>query len=367
MRLHVAVAAWSHDGRPSGAARRTTMLLREVALLLAPGEQITVLHGRTAPPPDLPAPIRLQPVDFPTSPTWRRALAERRHLGRLLDDIGATMLDLGTLPVPRHLPCPTVLTLHDLRDLGPFRRRPAFVARHVLRRSLGRASVVVVPSAATAVALREAVPDLPPVSVVHNGVDDRFFAARSDRPFERPYFLHVGHLEPRKNLLMLLSAFAQVLERWQVAHPNDDPPRLVLAGADAGHLAALRERAAILDLTGHVDFPGVVDEERIVALYGGALAVLVPSHEEGFGLCALEGMAAGRVVLAADRGALPEVVDDGGILLPADDAGAWASVMTELLERPTQFGEQSLRAVARAHDLSWRAAAQRMLGVWRGV
>lgn len=367
MRLHAVVAGWQFDGRASGAARRQTMMLKELAPLLTSGEEVTLVHSEDHPPRDLPDGIRMLPVAIPPGPTWRRALAERRVLPGLLENVGATLLDLGTLPVPRHLPCPVVLTLHDLRDLGPFRRRPIWLARKVLQHAMAGTAAVVVPSVATAVAVRDAVATPPPLHVVPNGVDERFFKARSGQPFARPYLLHVGHLEPRKNLLMLLSAFAQVVERRLASSPHEEPPRLVLAGADHGSLRELRERAALLDLSGHVDFMMEVDDEQLLALYAGALGVVVPSLDEGFGLAALEGMAAGRAVLVSDRGALPEVVDDGGLVLPAEDPGAWATAMRELIEAPARFSELSLRAGARARELSWRRAAEEMLQVWRSV
>ena len=98
VRLHVAVAAWLHDGSPSGTSRRTMCLMREIAELLGASETVTVLHSGAV-PDDAPAGIRFHRVELPSAPTWRRVLAERRRLGRILDALGTNVLELGSLPL----------------------------------------------------------------------------------------------------------------------------------------------------------------------------------------------------------------------------------------------------------------------------
>jgi glycosyltransferase involved in cell wall biosynthesis len=359
MRLHVAVAGWLLDDTPSGANRRLLGLVRAAAPRLAAGEELTLLHRDDANVPAIEG-VRLRAVELPAEPAWRRAGTERRVLPRLLEGLGATVLELGHLPVPPRLPCPATLTLHDLRDLGPFRRRPRWVARRTLRTALQRVVHVTVPSRSTEQQLRAELGEpLPPITVVPNGVDERFFGARPGA--DAGYLLHVGHLEPRKNLLLLVSALAQVCEHW----PADQPrPRLRLAGADQGAADAVRERAAMLELGGNVELLGLVPDEELPALYAGAAAVLVPSLVEGFGMAALEGLAAGVPVLVSDRGALPEVVGDAGQVLPGEDATAWAAALEAVLRGPDAAGARE-RRIARARELSWEASAARMLEIWR--
>lgn len=351
--MHVAVAGWLLALGPSGAQRRLRSLLCAAAPQLAPDETITLLApAGTA----VPGGIALQPIDVPAQPTWRRVLAERRLLARVLGDIGATVLDLQSLPVPPGLPCAVCLTVHDTRDLGSSRRRSRGLSRLVLRQGLRRAAHVVVPSRFTADNLRPhlgAAP--PPVTVIPGAADEAFFGLVSTEP-PRPYFLHIGHLEPRKNLAMLLHAMARY--RALAERAAQPMAALVLAGPDHGSGAELRALATELSID--VTFTGPVAEAQLYELYAGARAVLVPSLHEGFGLPALEGLAAGKPVLVSDRGALPEVVGDVGTVLPADDPVVWARALAGC-------GDGGERERTRARHFSWVAAAARAIDAWRSA
>lgn len=366
MKRRYVAANLTLDEAPSGATRRLVALLREMPALLEPGESVALLTNRSAPLPDLPADVQVHRVAIPARPTWRRALGERLRLGAALDELGADLVDLGTLPVPRGLRCPVVLTIHDVRDLDPtLRRHPAWLARRVLRSSLRRTHALVVPSSFTEHELRRATGGfLPPLRVVAGGVEPRFLAVRPARSVGRGYFLHVGHLEPRKNLLMLLSAYGAFLELS--GEPYDRWPRLVLAGRDAGARAELAERAAMLELTGHVDFAGVVDDAGLPELYAGAHAVLLPSLHEGFGLPALEALAAGVPLAVADAGALPQLVAEHGMVLPAEDATAWTEALlwfAQTPDTPTAVAARKQHAAERV----WTNAAAQLLEVWRAT
>jgi glycosyltransferase involved in cell wall biosynthesis len=341
--LHAVVSGWLL-GAPSGANARLLGLLRAIGPLLGEGERVTVLHRRSFAPPPLHERIAWRAVATPAAPTWRRVLAERRVLPPLLRELGATLLDHALLPAPR-VPCPVVLTIHDLRNADGFGRRPRWLARAVVRRSLARAHTVIVPSRFTAGRLA-AIAAHPRVEVVPNGTDlQRAASAAGDEG----YLLHVGHLEPRKNLDLLLHALALL--------PPDARPELRLAGADAGHGRVLQALAARLGVAARVRVLGAVPDAELPALYAGARAVVVPSRYEGFGLCALEGLALGRPVLVSDAGALPEVTGRDGVVLPVDDARAWAAAIRNASAGPPRAG-----APRRA---DWHAPARRVLAVWR--
>ncbi len=110
---------------------------------------------------------------------------------------------------------------------------------------------------------------------------------------------------------------------------------------------------------------GHLDDGALAELYRRALALLVPSLNEGFGLPVLEAMACGCPVLASRAGALPEVVGDAGLLLPPDDAAAWLRELLALAadgERRAVLSEDG-RGRAAAH--TWAACATAMLGLYR--
>lgn len=362
LKRHIAIAGWMLGTGPSGATRRLSSILRALPPLLEPGERLTVLHSRGSPPPEVE--FRVEPVDVPARPTWRRALAETRRLRQTLEDLGADLLDLGTLPVPRGLPCPVALTLHDLRDLEPeVARRPSWLARRTLRGSVTRSRCVIVPSEFTQREMRRHLGHvLPPIEVVPNGIDERLLGLEPREPRGRPYFLHVGHLERRKNLMMLLSAYATFVE--SADQPADELPALVLVGRDAGEARSLHDRAVLLDLTPHVHFQDDVPDDHLLALYAGATAVLVPSRYEGFGLPALEALAAGVPTVVADAGALPEVVGSFAQVLPVDDPQVWASAMDSWRKEPRRDAAIEARKQSVANR-TWTACARGTLEAWR--
>ncbi len=137
--------------------------------------------------------------------------------------------------------------------------------------------------------------------------------------------LFLGTLEPRKNLGVLLDAYERLIARSPTAPP------LVLAGRIPDAASDIVARAGRAPLAGRIELPGYIADDQREALFGRALAFVMPSHYEGFGMPVLEALTVGVPVVAADRGALPEVVGDAGILAPAGDAEAFTVAMDELL------------------------------------
>lgn len=349
MTLHAAVSGWLL-GAPSGANRRLLALLAHAGPALATGERITVLHRPHFVPPPL-ARIEWQPIAIPAAPSWRRALAEQRLLPKHLRDLQATVYDHGFLPLPR-VPVPACLVVHDVRGADGCSRWPRWLARAVLRRSCRRAAAVIVPSEWTAARVRNLAPGTVPI-VVANAADPAPAIARApSRPLPaNGYLLHVGHLERRKNLAVVVDALALV--------PRAARPQLWLAGADAGELRPLLARAAVgVD----VQALGTVDDGELAALYGSARAVVVPSLHEGFGLPALEALAHGRAVLVSAASALPEVVGAHGTVLPPHDARAWAAA----IQAPQPVPDSAARARHLA-AFSWPNAAATLLATWRRI
>ncbi len=351
MTLHATVAGWLL-GPPSGANRRLEQLLRHVAPLLAADERITVLHRPDWTPPFALPRVAWAAVPIPAGPALARALAERRRLPRLLQDLGATVHDHGFLPLPR-LPVPTVLLVHDLRGVAGFTGWPRWLARTVVRTAVARAAAVVVPSGTTAHDLAAAAPGTA-CRVIGNGVE--LPPALAPAPREQPgYVLHVGHVEARKNLGVVIQALALL--------PQHLRPELRLVGRDAGALRALR--AFALRSSVRLDPRGVVADAELAAQFANARAVVLPSRCEGFGLPALEGLAHGRPVLVAAAGALPEVVGAAGVVLPADDPRAWAEAIAATGDVEPDAARQRRRA--RAADFGWERAAAALLALWREI
>jgi glycosyltransferase involved in cell wall biosynthesis len=276
-------------------------------------------------------------------PAWAWTL--RRH--------PVDVLHLPAWGVPPGIPVPVVATFHDAT---PFRfpSPPQGWKRHRLRaaaRSLRRAALVHAVSHCSAAELAHFAPRAKvPIRVVHWGVGPPFTPAPEPLPPE--HLLFVGGAEPHKNLALLLDVLALPESRGL--------PPLVVAGGAAADPALIR-RAAREPLAGRVRLVPDPDDETLVRLYRRALATLVPSLNEGFGLPALEGMACGCPVVAANAGALPEVVGDAGDLLPPDNPGAWLEALRTLLRDPDHRRVLCARAQEHASSLSWSACAK---GMW---
>ena len=207
------------------------------------------------------------------------------------------------------------------------------------------------------------------VHVVHPGLEAPFrpdasggraTVARACGAPERPYVLFAAALHPRKNLQSLREAMAGLAE-------EGFPHALVVAGSGATDRedSSELERAAAAALPGGQ--PPVV---RLTGLGDGALAGLMaeadafclPSLHEGFGLTALEAMACGAPVVVSDRGALPEVVGDAGVVVPPTPA-ALRDALRRVLGEPTLAASLGRAGVERARAFSWDTTAAGWLAV----
>ncbi len=192
------------------------------------------------------------------------------------------------------------------------------------------------------------------ISICRPGAPE--WTARTTTPADG-YALFVGTLEPRKNVGALLDAYEALLSRG-VPHL----PPLVLAGQATPDAAPWLARIARPPLLGHVRALGYVDPSARRSLYEGALLLVQPSHEEGFGMPVLEAMTVGVPVVAAGRGALPEVLGDAGLLADLDrhagDAQSLTGSMLQMLGDEGLRASASARGVARARAFHWAAAAE---------
>jgi glycosyltransferase involved in cell wall biosynthesis len=166
------------------------------------------------------------------------------------------------------------------------------------------------------------------------------------------YLLFVGTLDARKNVTGLLDAYAQLLSR------HTQLPRLVMAGAAGADAGAWLERMQKPPFAGHVEYLGYVTADRRAELFRGARLFLMPSLEEGFGLPALEAMASGVPVIASNRGSLPEVVGDAGILIDPTDAATLAGALESALTDATLWQNLRQRGLTRSRQFSWAQTAR---------
>lgn len=304
-------------------------------------------------------------VEWLDEPSAGYGLRELARIPRRARALGADLFFAPHYVLPAGMPCPSVVTIHDDVHLRfpnqlPRPRGVALLyARTTLRRAVRSAAAIVTVSHAAKRGLVESLgPDAARAVVVPNGVDPEIAAppsaaelsrVRERLGLARPFVLFVGNAKPHKGLDVLLRAFETVASR---AADVD----LVLAGDVASASAAPRVVNA-----------GRLPRRELAALYRLARAVAVPSRYEGFGLVALEAMACGAPVVAADGGALPEVVGDAGCVVAAGDAGALAEALLDVLSDRDGAAAMAARGVERARSFRWEDGAQVMAEVFRAA
>ena len=166
------------------------------------------------------------------------------------------------------------------------------------------------------------------------------------------YVLFIGTLEPRKNLGVLLDAYERL------AAGGVPVPPLRIAGGTGPGAGAWLDRIARPPLDALVRYVGYVADDAREALYAGARTLVLPSLDEGFGLPALEAMSAGVPVIAANAGALPEVVGDAAVLFNPADPDALASALSRLATDEAWALERAAAGLMRARAYTWDTAAR---------
>ncbi len=330
-----------------------------VPVLAARGHTLIVYHAPNAAPPLPPHPA-LHLATLMTPPHHK---LEQMTLPVELSRTRPDLLHSPDFIPPRHGPWKRVITVHDLN----FLRQPHHLATDARRHyeqigwAVTEADAIITPSAAIRDDLH-ALLQVPPerVTVVAEAADPRFRPSDEsdatapaaplppDTPAPGSYFLFVGTVEPRKNLDTLLTAYrAYCLD-------TDLPRALVVVGAEGWESA---RTAQLLERSAGVHWLRGIENDALVPLYRGALALLLPSWEEGFGLTVLEAMASGTPVAISTARALEEVAGGAALVAPPDDREAWTMLLRMLAETSGVRADLTRRGLARAAAFSWERAA----------
>jgi glycosyltransferase involved in cell wall biosynthesis len=248
-----------------------------------------------------------------------------------------------------------VVTIHDLEFFDVPAQTDAEIRRdyaRLARAHAQRADGILTSSQHTADRIVEALGvSGERVAVARPGPPRWTAGARAAPRDPKGYLLFIGTLLPRKNLGTLLDAYELLRARCP------DAPRLRVAGRATASAVPWLRRMAEPPLAGHVEYVGYVPDARRRAMFEGASMLIMPSWHEGFGLPALEAMALGVPVVASNRGALPEVLSDAGLLVSPDDPEALAEAIRRVLADDALAVDCARKGLARAAGLSWQHAA----------
>ena len=332
------------------------------ALARSAGRHHWTLYANRRPPslPPLPPNWTLRSIPFPRLWTHLRLSAEMLHAAPDLLFVPAHVLPLVH---PRR----TVVTIHDLGYMHHPQAHPPWPRLYLrlsTRWNVRRATHLIADSEATKRDLMrfEGVA-ADKITVVYLGISPRFRPVTDPltlrmiaqrHGIRAPYVLFIGTIQPRKNLVRLIDAFAEA------ALPDT---RLVIVGKRGWGTAEIEARAAERGIADRVQFTGYVADADVPALISGARALALPSLYEGFGLPAAEALVCGTPVVAANVASLPEVVGDAGLLVDPLDTAAIAHALHRIATDDVLHAELRERGLARAAAWTWERCAAETLAV----
>jgi glycosyltransferase involved in cell wall biosynthesis len=370
---HVAISAHLLHGqggyRSAGIHTYIAQTLRHLPQA-DPALRLTLFTSH--PPAGLDRSIDVQTSRWATERPPVRILWEQLRLPGAARRVRAEVLHATAFVAPIAPRCPTVVTIYDLSfALFPqyFRGFNQTYLRAGTRWSAKHARRIIVISEQTKRDVHRLY-DVPldRIDVAYPGVDEALGPAapeqvaqfKHDKNLPEKYLLFLGTLEPRKNLIMLVQAFAEF--------KRECPDAVLILAGGVGWLAddlfAAIEQSGVKE---SIIRPGYVAAEEKTLWYSGAAAFVYPSTYEGFGLPPLEAMACGTPVITSNAASLPEVVGAAGLTIEPDDRRAWISALRRVWTEAAYRAELIDRGLRQAQKFTWPAAAQQIAQSYRCV
>ena len=324
------------------------------------------------------------PPNFKTIPllddgTTAKGYIEFRTILKRLD------CDLVHIPhlfwMPRGLPCPYVITVHDVldhmylaRDRSSLRRSLHF---HLTRRVLKGAGRILAVSKFTKNEIEKLFGIRGScIEVVYNAIDERFLhghASEIDRQVlaERylvtyPFLLYAGRISPHKNLVRIIEAFSALKGELEKEGKFPDL-KLIIIGDELSKHPDLRRTVIRSGVVNDVRFMGFVPIEMLRVFYDAAKVFVFPSLYEGFGLPPLEAMAHGTPVVTSNTSSLPEVVGNAAVLVNPENVFEIMRALQRVLLDQSLRDRIKQRSNEQTKKFSWDKSAQRILEIYREV
>ena len=332
-------------------------------------------------PPQKVAEMGPLPPNFHTVPILapERSVQGYREFRAALKRLKCDLVHIPNLfSIPRALPCPYVMTVHDmLEHMSRAREQSGFWRSfhfQMTKRVLGGATRIFAVSNFTRTEI-EKLFDIPSdrVEVVYNAIDERFLrghASAADRDLiarryqvTYPFLLYAGRVSPHKNVVRMIEAFSALkteLEREQ-AYPD---LKLIIIGDDLSGNPDLRRTVVRSGVQNDVRFLGFIPIEVLRIFYDEAKIFVFPSLYEGFGLPPLEAMAHGTPVVTSNVSSLPEVVGNAAVLVNPENVFEIMRALHRVLIDQALRDRMKERGYQQAARFSWETSVRRILAAY---
>jgi glycosyltransferase involved in cell wall biosynthesis len=323
------------------------------------------------------------PGNFQTIPlaTAEHTLKGYREFRGALHKLDCDLVHIPNLfSVPRFLPCPYVMTVHDMLEHMSRPRRQGkwrWMYFQMTKRVLAGAARIFAVSNFTRNEI-EKLFEIPlnHIEVVYNAIDERFLhghATAADRDLiaqryqvRYPFLLYAGRISPHKNVLRLIEAFSALKTELEKDQLWPDL-KLIIIGDDLSGNPDLRRTVVRSGVQNEVRFLGFVPIEVLRIFYDEAKVFVFPSLYEGFGLPPLEAMAHGTPVITSNVSSLPEVVGNAAVLVNPENVFEIMRAAHRVLTDRALRDRMKERGYQQAKRFSWEISVRRLLDVYREV
>ena len=335
-------------------------------------------------PPAKVQEIGALPVNFQAVPltTPERSVQGYREFRAALAGLGADLVHIPNLfSIPRALPCPYVMTVHDMlehmsraQEQNGFWRSLHF---QLTRRVLRGADRIFAVSNFTKAEI-EKLFEIPSerIEVVYNAIDERFLhghASAADRALiaqryqvAYPFLLYAGRVSPHKNVVRMIEAFSALKTELARGHAYPDL-KLIIIGDDLSGNPDLRRTVVRSGVQNDVRFLGFIPIEVLRIFYDEAKIFVFPSLYEGFGLPPLEAMAHGTPVVTSNVSSLPEVVGKAAVLVNPEKVFEIMRALHRVLTDGALRDRLKERGYQQVAKFSWEMSVRRIQEVYRQV
>jgi len=324
------------------------------------------------------------PANFHSVPLLRpeRSLQGYWEFRTILQRLDCDLLHVpNVFSVPRALPCPYVMTVHDMLEHMSLGRKRNNLWRAVhfqlTRRVLRGAARIFAVSNFTKTEMEKLFGISPGrIDVVYNAIDERFLhghASAADRELiakryqvTYPFLLYAGRVSAHKNVVRMIEAFSALKGELEKERAFPDL-KLIIIGDDLSGNPDLRRTVVRSGVQNDVRFLGFVPIEVLRIFYDSAKIFVFPSLYEGFGLPPLEAMAHGTPVVTSNVSSLPEVVGNAAVLVNPENVFEIMRALHRVLLDQGLRERMKEHSYLQAGKFSWEKSVRRILEVYRQV